>query len=125
MRDTNLENLYGTVFNFSYKARLSLYYSLFLVRNKMYHIIPYGFSRLNSLLIQYSPLINDVKFLHLQLCLALTDLALQMSSWQKPVVDLINRFGGNTAHLWPLLEIMTVFPEEVNSRSLRYNVISY
>ncbi|KAL0119670.1 hypothetical protein PUN28_007838 [Cardiocondyla obscurior] len=54
-----------------------------------------------------------------QLCLALTDLALQMSSWQKPVVDLINRFGGNTTHLWPLLEIMTVFPEEVNSRSLR------
>lgn len=45
-----------------------------------------------------------------------------MSSWQKPVVDLINRFGGNTAHLWPLLEIMTVFPEEVNSRSLRYIV---
>lgn len=64
-----------------------------------------------------------LNFLHLQLCLALTDLALQMSSWQKPVVDLINRFGGNTAHLWPLLEIMTVFPEEVNSRSLRYNDI--
>ncbi|XP_018342669.1 PREDICTED: transportin-3 isoform X1 [Trachymyrmex septentrionalis] len=54
-----------------------------------------------------------------QLCLALADLALQMSSWQKPVVDLINRFGGNAANLWPLLEIMTVLPEEVNSRSLR------
>ncbi|XP_060821726.1 transportin-3 [Bombus pascuorum] len=54
-----------------------------------------------------------------QLCLALADLALQMSSWQKPVVDLINRFGGSTASLWPLLEVMTVLPEEVNSRSLR------
>lgn len=43
-----------------------------------------------------------------------------MSSWQKPVVDLINRFGGSTASLWPLLEVMTVLPEEVNSRSLRY-----
>lgn len=47
-----------------------------------------------------------------------------MSSWQNPVVDLINRFGGNTTNLWPLLEIMTVLPEEVNSRSLRYNTIS-
>lgn len=54
-----------------------------------------------------------------QLCLALADLALQMSSWQKPVVDLINKFGTSTANLWPLLEIMTVLPEEVNSRSLR------
>ncbi|KAK2580863.1 hypothetical protein KPH14_005937 [Odynerus spinipes] len=54
-----------------------------------------------------------------QLCLALAALALQMSSWQKPVIDLINRFGGTTSSLWPLLEIMTVLPEEVNSRSLR------
>ncbi|XP_046738771.1 transportin-3 [Diprion similis] len=54
-----------------------------------------------------------------QLCLALADLTLQMCSWQKPVVDLINRFGGATASLWPLLEVMTVLPEEVNSRSLR------
>ncbi|XP_031829291.1 transportin 3 isoform X2 [Nomia melanderi] len=53
------------------------------------------------------------------LCLALADLALQMSSWQKPVVDLINRFGGSTNNLWSLLEVMTVLPEEVNSRSLR------
>jgi len=68
--------------------------------------------------------INNVKFLHLQLCLALADLALQMSSWQKPVIDLINRFGGNTTNLWPLLEIMTVLPEEVNSRSLRYSTTS-
>ncbi|XP_014470428.1 PREDICTED: transportin-3 [Dinoponera quadriceps] len=54
-----------------------------------------------------------------QLCLALADLALQMSSWQKPVVDLINRFGGSTVYLWPLLEMLRVLPEEVNSRSLR------
>lgn len=64
--------------------------------------------------------INRFIFSHLQLCLALADLALQMSSWQKPVVDLINRFGGSTVYLWPLLEILTVLPEEVNSRSLRY-----
>ncbi|KAG7213831.1 hypothetical protein KM043_003045 [Ampulex compressa] len=54
-----------------------------------------------------------------QLCLALADLALQMPSWQKPVVDLINRFAGTAISLWPLLQVMTVLPEEVNSRSLR------
>lgn len=54
------------------------------------------------------------------MCLALADLALQMCTWEKPIVDLINRFGGSTASLWPLLEVMTVLPEEVNSRSLRY-----
>ncbi|XP_012271220.1 transportin-3 isoform X2 [Orussus abietinus] len=54
-----------------------------------------------------------------QLCLALADLGLQMSSWQKPVVDLINRFGGISSSLWPLLEVMRVLPEEVNSPSLR------
>jgi len=69
--------------------------------------------------------INSSQFVRLQLCLALADLALQMSSWQKPVVDLINRFGACSVNLWPLLEIMTVLPEEVNSRSLRYDVISY
>ncbi|TFX17709.1 hypothetical protein DEO08_26455, partial [Escherichia coli] len=63
---------------------------------------------------------NNFKFLPVQLCLALADLVLQMSSWQKPVVDLINKFGTSTANLWPLLEILTVLPEEANSRSLRY-----
>lgn len=49
-----------------------------------------------------------------------------MTSWQKPVVDLINRFGASTTNLWPLLEILTVLPEEANSRSLRYGLnISY
>ncbi|RZF36032.1 hypothetical protein LSTR_LSTR005848 [Laodelphax striatellus] len=52
-----------------------------------------------------------------QLCVALADLVLQMTSWQKPVIDLINKFG--LTNLLPLLEIMTVLPEEVNSRALR------
>lgn len=52
-----------------------------------------------------------------QLCLALADLALQMSTWQKPVVDLIGEFG--QVNVWPLLEILTVLPEEVNSWLLR------
>ncbi|KAJ1519674.1 hypothetical protein ONE63_004939 [Megalurothrips usitatus] len=52
-----------------------------------------------------------------QLCLALADLALQMSTWTSPVTYLINHFG--PTNLWPLLETLTVLPEEVNSRTLR------
>lgn len=52
-----------------------------------------------------------------QLCLALADLALQMPSWQKVCLDLIGRC--NQLHLWPLLEVLTVLPEELESRSVR------
>lgn len=52
-----------------------------------------------------------------QLCLALADLALQMPTWQKSTLDLINQFSQN--HLWQLLEVMTVLPEELESRSVR------
>lgn len=54
-----------------------------------------------------------------QLCLALADLALQMATWTNAVTELITRFGDNIHHVPPLLEILTVMPEEVNSRSLR------
>ncbi|KAF4521283.1 hypothetical protein B566_EDAN002287, partial [Ephemera danica] len=52
-----------------------------------------------------------------QLCLALADLALQMTSWQTPIDDLIAKYSHH--NVWPLLEILTVLPEEVNSRTLR------
>ncbi|XP_018572626.1 transportin-3 [Anoplophora glabripennis] len=52
-----------------------------------------------------------------QLCVALADLALQMPSWQRVTLDLINRFSQN--NIWPLLEILTVLPEELESRSVR------
>ncbi|XP_064490151.1 transportin-3-like [Ornithodoros turicata] len=54
-----------------------------------------------------------------QLSLAMADLALQMATWKTPVVDLISRFGSSTVHLPVLLEVLTVLPEEVNSRSMR------
>ncbi|KAK7492007.1 hypothetical protein BaRGS_00016671 [Batillaria attramentaria] len=54
-----------------------------------------------------------------QLSLALADLALQMSTWKNAVGDLIQRFGNNLQQLPFLLEVLTVLPEEVNSRSLR------
>lgn len=53
-----------------------------------------------------------------QLSLALADLILQMPSWQRAAFDLINRFS--QTHLWPLLEVLTVLPEELESRSVRY-----
>lgn len=90
----------------SIHAFFCTFISRFLIKYKLFHIL----------------CDNDFKSLYLQLCLALADLALQMCSWQKPVVDLITRFGGNNANLWPLLEILTVLPEEANSRSLRYNI---
>lgn len=52
-----------------------------------------------------------------QLCVALADLALQMPSWSKPVLDLITKFS-NT-NIFPLLEVLTVLPEELDSRSVR------
>ncbi|CAB3372965.1 Hypothetical predicted protein [Cloeon dipterum] len=52
-----------------------------------------------------------------QLCLAMADLALQMTSWQNPIEDLIHKYS--QTNMWPLLEILTVLPEEVNSRLLR------
>ncbi|XP_013416764.1 transportin-3 [Lingula anatina] len=54
-----------------------------------------------------------------QLCLALADLALQMATWKNAARDLIDRFSGNVDHVHCLVEILTVMPEEVNSRSLR------
>ncbi|XP_064628883.1 transportin-3-like [Lineus longissimus] len=54
-----------------------------------------------------------------QLCLALADLALQMASWKCAAKDLIEKFGNNVQHLHFLLEVLTVMPEEINSRSLR------
>lgn len=53
-----------------------------------------------------------------QLCLALADLILQMPSWQRASLDLINRFS-NHSYVWPLVEILTVLPEELESRSVR------
>ncbi|KFM82504.1 Transportin-3, partial [Stegodyphus mimosarum] len=54
-----------------------------------------------------------------QLCLALADLALQMVAWKTPVQDVIERFASSAQHISTLLEILTVLPEEINSRHLR------
>uniref|UniRef100_A0AAG5CVM2 Transportin-3 n=1 Tax=Anopheles atroparvus TaxID=41427 RepID=A0AAG5CVM2_ANOAO len=54
-----------------------------------------------------------------QLSLALADLALLMSSWRKPVATLLERFSNNQHMMYALIELLTLIPEEVNSRHLR------
>ncbi|XP_023297905.2 transportin-3 [Lucilia cuprina] len=54
-----------------------------------------------------------------QLCLAVADLALLMSSWKQPVVDLLDMLSPQPQSVWPLLEILTLIPEEIDSRYLR------
>ena len=54
-----------------------------------------------------------------QLCLALADLALLMSRWTDPVLDLIERLSRNENSLWPLINTISLIPEEISSRNLR------
>ncbi len=52
-----------------------------------------------------------------QLSVAAADLALQMTAWRGFVADLVRRLGPTRPYI--LLEILSVLPEEVNSRHLR------
>lgn len=54
-----------------------------------------------------------------QLALAIADLALQMASWKGCVQTLVETYSNDASSLPFLLEILTVLPEEVHSRSLR------
>uniref|UniRef100_A0A8C8D9P6 Transportin-3 n=1 Tax=Oncorhynchus tshawytscha TaxID=74940 RepID=A0A8C8D9P6_ONCTS len=54
-----------------------------------------------------------------QLALAIADLALQMASWKGCVHTLIEKYSNDVSSMTFLIEILTVLPEEVHSRSLR------
>lgn len=54
-----------------------------------------------------------------QLCLALTNLTLLMSSWQQPIQHLVEQFSANANTVQPLIVILTFIPEEIHSRYLR------
>lgn len=101
----------------------SCYFAAQTMRTKIqmsFHELPSeAHNSLRDSLMEHISQVNDATntVIVTQLCLALADLALQMPSWQKPVVDLIAKFS--QGNVWPLLEILTVMPEEVNSRSLR------
>lgn len=51
------------------------------------------------------------------MCVALAHLALQMGSWKNAAVDIASRY--NSLKTCFILELLTVLPEEVNSRTLR------
>uniref|UniRef100_A0A3P8V3X5 Transportin 3 n=1 Tax=Cynoglossus semilaevis TaxID=244447 RepID=A0A3P8V3X5_CYNSE len=53
------------------------------------------------------------------LALAIADLALQMASWKGCVQTLIEKYSTDISSMPFLVEILTVLPEEVHSRSLR------
>ena len=48
-----------------------------------------------------------------QLCLALSDLALQMGTWKNAAQDMIQRYASDVKNLHFLVELLTVLPEEV------------
>jgi len=50
----------------------------------------------------------------IQLCLALSGLALQLPSWGSCVQDMIETFGRNPASVPALLQFLTLLPEEIN-----------
>ncbi|KAI9495182.1 armadillo-type protein [Zychaea mexicana] len=53
----------------------------------------------------------------LQLCLALADLAIQLSEWKTAVKDMVAKFGGSPDTAVCLLEFLTVLPEELNTNT--------
>lgn len=52
-----------------------------------------------------------------QLCLAISGLALQLPAWTNPVQDLIDSFGQNPATVPALLQFLTILPEEMNTNT--------
>ncbi|XP_064535375.1 transportin-3 [Drosophila montana] len=54
-----------------------------------------------------------------QLSLAVADLALLMATWQEPISDLLKALSPHPSAIWPLLEVLKVLPEEIDSRYLR------
>ncbi|KAI0778461.1 ARM repeat-containing protein [Trametes elegans] len=50
-----------------------------------------------------------------QLCLAISGLALQLPAWEDPVQDMIDAFGRNPASVPALLQFLKVLPEEVTT----------
>lgn len=52
-----------------------------------------------------------------QLCLALSGLALQLPAWKDPVQDMITNFGQNPVTVSALLQFLTILPEELTTNT--------
>lgn len=103
----------------------SCYFAAQTMRNKIqnsFHELPDDahVSLRDSLIVHISQITTETNpIIVTQLCLALADLALLMSSWPDPVHDLIAKLSSNQNTLWPLIVIVRLMPEEINSRHLR------
>lgn len=71
----------------------------------------------DSLMFHVSQLEMGAQFSRLrrQLCVALVDFALQMTTWKIAANDVLQRLGDGRAHVVSLLETLRVFPEEVSA----------
>ncbi|XP_071476765.1 LOW QUALITY PROTEIN: transportin-3-like [Diadema antillarum] len=102
------------------------YFAAQTMRTKIqyaFHELPVeSHNMLRDSLINHLQTMSDPKFhvITTQLCLALADLALQMTQWKNSAAFLIHRFySSNATHIPLLIELLTILPEEVDSHSLR------
>lgn len=74
----------------------------------------------DSLITHIGQITNDTDTVIVtQLCLAVTDLALLMASWKNPIDDILEMMQSRAQSVLPLLEILKLIPEEMDSRYLR------
>ncbi|XP_038639310.1 transportin-3-like isoform X3 [Scyliorhinus canicula] len=90
------------------------------IQYSFYELPPEMHSSLRDSLLTHLESLKDLsQAIVTQLALAVADLAIQMTSWKSCVQTLIEKYGNDESALPFLLEILTVLPEEVHSRSLR------
>jgi transportin-3 len=76
----------------------------------------YGQSYHNGVASTFPTILLPV-FSYFQLCMSVVDLSLQMNTWTNPIYSYLNQCN-DIPHLI-LLEILKVFPEEVDTKSIR------
>ena len=103
----------------------SRYYAAHTMRAKIYYnfaeLAPASQSSLRDSLLHYlSPEFGLVDHAptRTQLALAVADMAVQMNSWENPIVDLVARLSATKSTLVALVDILLVVPDELNSSQL-------
>ncbi|CAD6999639.1 transportin-3 [Ceratitis capitata] len=91
------------------------------IQNSFYELPPSSHESLRDSLIAHIGQITDETdaIIVTQLSLAVADLALLMAAWKQPIIDLLYMLSPQPQSVWPLLEILTLIPEEIDSRYLR------
>ncbi|XP_030630141.1 transportin-3 isoform X1 [Chanos chanos] len=90
------------------------------IQTSFYELPPETHISLRDSLLSHIQNLKDLSpIIITQLALAIADLALQMASWKGCVHTLIEKYSSDVSSMPFLIEILTVLPEEVHSRSLR------